>query len=192
MTIFVVSDHHFGHANILKFLKIDGKTRVRPEFETVEEMNETMIQNHNKVVSDSDKVYFLGDIAFNNRVFHEVMPRLKGKKSLILGNHDHLKMDEYYKYFKNIYSARYLKHNDKYFVLCHYPMHPKTNYPNHPVCIHGHIHEKVIMTREAYLCESLYGPSIGYDEYEDTYYFNVSVERINYTPISLDEIASKV
>jgi calcineurin-like phosphoesterase family protein len=46
--IFVVSDHHFGHANICKFLNDDG-TKVRP-WNDVDEMDEVLIQNHNKVV----------------------------------------------------------------------------------------------------------------------------------------------
>jgi len=171
MKTFVISDQHFGHANILNFLRTDGITKVRPEFSSVEEMNETMVYNHNRVVDNEDKVYFLGDIAFNARVFNEIMPRLKGKKSLILGNHDNLRMSEYYKYFRNIYSARYLKHDNVPIVLCHYPQHSQTNYPKFPLCIHGHIHEKTIV---------------------DDNYFNVSVEKINYTPITIDEILFKL
>lgn len=43
MTIWFVSDTHFGHKNILTFLNPDGITYMRP-FVSVEEMDETMIQ----------------------------------------------------------------------------------------------------------------------------------------------------
>lgn len=180
MKRFVISDHHFGHENILKFTSNESK--VRPGFSNVLQMNNYMIWQHNSVVTPEDKVYFLGDVAFNSKVFHEVMPRLNGKKSLILGNHDHFKMDEYYKYFKNIYSSRYIKYSDTVkFILCHYPLHPEANFPNHPICIHGHIHEKDITTQGMH----------GNWQIADNRYVNVSVEKINYTPISLDEIASR-
>ena len=180
MKRFVISDHHFGHENILKFTSNESK--VRPGFSNVLQMNNYMIWKHNSVVSPEDKVYFLGDVAFNSKVFHEVMPRLNGKKSLILGNHDHFKMDEYYKYFKNIYSSRYIKYSDTVkFILCHYPLHPECNYPNNPICIHGHIHEKDITIQGMH----------GNWQIPDNRYVNVSVEKINYTPISLDEIASR-
>lgn len=190
MKRFVISDHHFGHENILKFTN-DG-SKVRPGFSNVLQMNNYMIWQHNSVVSPEDKVYFLGDVAFNNKVFHEVMPRLNGNKSLILGNHDHFKMSEYYKYFKNIYSSRHIKYSDTLkFVLCHYPLHPDCNFPNYPICIHGHIHEKDIKVTDHYLVESIYGPAVASDTEIDNRYVNVSVEKINYTPISLDEIARR-
>lgn len=50
---FFTSDTHFGHANIIRFCK-------RP-FENVEEMNEALIENWNKVVSDDDTVFHLGE-----------------------------------------------------------------------------------------------------------------------------------
>ena len=184
MNEFVISDHHFGHANILKFKRKDG-TPVRPEFSSVEHMNEEMIRRHNKVVGPNDKVYFLGDVAFLAKDLHDIMPRLNGQKTLILGNHDKLRMDEYYKYFKSIYSARYRGDLDPKLVFCHYPMHIDANYPNSPICVHGHIHEKVI-ENTVYLAggEKEITP--------DPRYFNVSVEQLDYTPISLDNLLVKI
>ena len=73
--LFVISDTHFGHANIIKYCN-------RP-FSSVEEMNERMIENWNSVVTVQDHVYHLGDVYFGNETsnfFH----RLNGKKRLIL------------------------------------------------------------------------------------------------------------
>lgn len=50
---YYISDMHLGHKNVLKF---DS----RP-FESVEEMNETLIANWNVKVTDEDDVWILGD-----------------------------------------------------------------------------------------------------------------------------------
>jgi calcineurin-like phosphoesterase family protein len=51
--IWFTSDTHFGHNNILKFCK-------RP-WNTVEEMDEALINNWNAVVGTNDIVFHLGD-----------------------------------------------------------------------------------------------------------------------------------
>ena len=58
--IWVTSDTHFNHANIIKYCN-------RP-FSSVEEMNETIIANWNKVVSQGDTVYHLGDFALGDKL----------------------------------------------------------------------------------------------------------------------------
>ena len=57
--IFMIADTHFGDENIIKF---EG----RP-FKSVKEMNQTMIENWNSVVSDEDTVFVLGDFSIDNR-----------------------------------------------------------------------------------------------------------------------------
>lgn len=89
---FFTSDTHFGHANIIRFCK-------RP-FENVEEMNEVLIENWNKVVSDDDTVFHLGDFAFGgSNVWKEIIPRLKGHINLIIGNHDRKNLRQGYMSF---------------------------------------------------------------------------------------------
>ena len=55
--IYLTSDLHFNHMNILKY-----EPESRP-FSSIEEMNETIIQNWNEVVKISDTVYVLGDMS---------------------------------------------------------------------------------------------------------------------------------
>ncbi|MHC2109124.1 metallophosphoesterase family protein [Methylobacterium sp. CM6246] len=83
MTIFFTADHHFGHANIIRFCR-------RP-FADIVEMDEAMIDRWNAVVGPSDEVWHLGDFAHrcgpNRRA--EIFGRLRGRAiHLVLGTHD--------------------------------------------------------------------------------------------------------
>ena len=81
--IWVTSDTHFNHANIIKYCN-------RP-FSSVEEMNETIIANWNKVVSERDIVYHLGDFALGDKsLIPNILRRLNGCIKVIMGNHDNL------------------------------------------------------------------------------------------------------
>lgn len=78
---FFIGDLHFGHANIIGFDQ-------RP-FSSVEEMNETLIQNWNSEVKKCDTVYILGDFCWGKELeWIQILDRLKGQKVLIRGNHD--------------------------------------------------------------------------------------------------------
>ena len=58
--IFFTSDQHFGHKGMVHFTRKDG-TKLRP-YDSVESMNESLVENYNKVVKPGDIVYFLGDV----------------------------------------------------------------------------------------------------------------------------------
>jgi len=80
---FFTSDLHFGHQNIIKYAD-------RP-FSSVDEMNETLIENWNSVVRPGveDEVWVLGDFAMGK--IADTLPlakRLNGFKLLVPGNHD--------------------------------------------------------------------------------------------------------
>src|ERR1041385_7153975 len=92
--IWFISDHHFFHENILKFVGDDG-ARIRPEFATVDEMNWYMVDRWNSVVKPQDKVWHLGDVAFKtteraDEIDH-LLSQLHGHKRMLVGNHDNLK-----------------------------------------------------------------------------------------------------
>lgn len=78
--IFVISDHHFYHFNIIKYS--------REEFNNVWEMNEYIINKHNHVVGSDDIVIFLGDFSFKKSLIKEILDKMNGHKYLIVGNHD--------------------------------------------------------------------------------------------------------
>ena len=79
--IFFTSDTHFNHEHILKFCN-------RP-FETLESMNETIINNWNKVVPADGLVFHLGDFAWGDyNGWKKIRETLNGEIILIKGNHD--------------------------------------------------------------------------------------------------------
>ena len=79
MEMFFTGDHHFGHANIIKYCN-------RP-FNSVEEMDEMLIDEWNYVVNPDDIVYHLGDIAFSMNELDKIIRRLNGTIYIIPGNH---------------------------------------------------------------------------------------------------------
>jgi len=70
--IFVTSDHHFGHENIIKYCD-------RP-FESVQDMDDSMVSKWNSTVSDVDTVYHLGDVSLSGSLSYVggIFERLNG------------------------------------------------------------------------------------------------------------------
>jgi calcineurin-like phosphoesterase family protein len=161
----VYSDPHFYHSNICKFTNYDGSP-LRP-WDDVNEMTEEMIASYNDVVADGDRVYLLGDIAFTPTLFKKAVSRMKGRKCLLLGNHDpkHLK-----KYIDVLDDVRgYIQRQG--FIMSHIPLHTGSM-GRWKLNIHGHLHANEVM----------YGDGV------DPRYYNASVERTGFKPKLLDEI----
>lgn len=168
----VTSDPHFGHENILKFMRADGVTPLRP-FKDVAEMNETLVNNWNDTVADGDRVYLLGDVAFHPRVFHSIVPRLKGRIVLVPGNHEPNKMRRYADLFDDVrgYVVK------KGFIMSHIPIHPGS-LSRWKLNIHGHLHANVVTD----------APDDPLGCFPDPRYFCACVEQTDYRPILLDDI----
>lgn len=84
MSILFTSDTHFGHKKIIKY-----QPDTRGHFESIDEMDETLIKNWNKRVSPNDLIYHLGDFAFTNQArIRDILHSLNGDIHLITGNHD--------------------------------------------------------------------------------------------------------
>lgn len=165
--IFFASDHHYNHANILTFKRDDG-TPLR-DFKSVQHMNEHMISCHNSVVGPKDKVYFLGDVSLGHTAASlDFLERMNGEKVLIKGNHDLCTANQYLKHFKDIRGS----HQFDGMILTHIPIHPESM-SRWNLNVHGHLHYHVVR-RVSHI--------------PDNRYFNVSMERINYTPISLEQV----
>ncbi len=167
--IYFTSDLHFGHAGIMKSCG-------RP-FESVDEMNKTLIRNWNAWVSPYDEVYILGDLTMQapNRA-EEYLKQLNGRKYMITGNHDtFLFKDNFdtslFEWVKTYYELHY---KDELFVLFHYPILEwrKSLYGSYH--LHGHQHNHAdynLENREA-----------GIRRYD------VGVDANDYSPVSIKEI----
>ena len=127
------ADPHFGHENILKLCD-------RP-YATIEEMNEAMIQQWNQRVTGNDTVFILGDLFFRYADPEAVLTRLKGKKRLIIGNHDSSWMDkvDLSRYFVSVDPFLEITDGVRAITLCHYPL-LTWKHKLRTFMIHGHIH----------------------------------------------------
>lgn len=163
---FFISDTHFGHQGICEFTHWDGSP-LRP-FDTWQENDMAIVENWNRVVGRYDNVYHLGDYAFS-ALGHRMVKLLNGNVTLIRGNHDQKPAAFYLDMgFKDVLGVKQVNG----FWLTHVPMHEQcVNEERVKANIHGHLHRNLI---------------------ENSKYVNVSVEQINYTPISFDEIKEKV
>lgn len=169
--IFLCSDHHLSHSNILTFVRNDG-TPLR-SFSNITEHDEYLIAQHNKVVRPNDKVYFLGDVTFSKKHIH-LVGRMNGDKVLIKGNHDNLELKEYLPYFRDIRGF----HQFDGMCLTHVPIHPDS-LSRWGVNVHGHLHANRVMT--------------AFGARPDERYQSVCMEQLDaYTPISLEQLKSRI
>lgn len=177
---YYISDTHFNHANIIAF---DN----RP-FKSVEEMNETLIQNWNSVVQNDDEIYILGDFHWGKaKEWPSILERLNGQKVLIRGNHD-LKLPftpECRKHFADVKDYKEIVDGDRHIVLCHYPIPTYKNLYHGWYHLYGHVHT----TAENNMADHFF--KVVSDYYElPRRAFNVGcmMPYMNYTPRTLDEI----
>ena len=154
--VFVISDTHFNHTNIIKYCN-------RP-FSSVEEMNNTIIDNWNKVVKPEDYVIHCGDFCLGKiEVLKDIVHKLNGHKILVKGNHDHNTNTQYKDAgFEQVYGEKVI-FSIKGRNICFSHHKQDTPYLN----LYGHVHDK--------------------PEDDDTH-ICVCVELHNYTPVLLDNL----
>lgn len=173
---FFTSDTHFGHANIIRFCN-------RP-FQNVEEMNEVLIENWNKVVSKDDTVFHLGDFAFGgSSVWNSIIPRLNGHINLIIGNHDRKNLRQgYMSYFDMVVPQLQIEIEDNSIYLNHYPFLCYGGSYRGVWQLFGHVHSRpqadgLDISRLRVLLPTQY---------------DVGVDNNNFTPISYREVKEKI
>lgn len=155
---YLIADPHYGDERILRYEN-------RP-FQNAKEMDLKMIDNWNGLVEDPDFVYVLGDFGADGYEA-ELLSKLKGHKYLIKGNHDGKDNDYYRKAgFEEVYDHPIII--DGFWILSHDALYVNSNMPY--ANIFGHVHNSPIIK-----------------DYSKQH-FCVSVERIDYTPISFESI----
>lgn len=172
--IYFISDTHFLHAGSLKWN--DGQ--VRPQFSSAQEMNETMIANWNNTVQENDVVWFLGDFAYkcNKNMAESIFWSLNGVKHLVRGNHDYkiaCKFAGCWASISDIAQVDYIDTTNgakKEIILCHYPLLSWRHKEQGAIHLHGHVHGSMEETNKG------------------TKRKDMSVECINYTPMSAEKV----
>ena len=179
--IWVISDSHLFHKNILQFTDSKTGNLVRPGFADVNEMNEHILDCWNNVVKPGDIVYHLGDVFIGNREeFAKLLPTFNGSQRLIVGNHDDIPFLSNGGFFKKVQMWRMFPEFG--LIMSHVPLHESsllryvdktTDWPEgHKTLFNviGHIHQNPAPS----------GP-----------YRCVCVEQIDYTPIHIETLAAE-
>jgi calcineurin-like phosphoesterase family protein len=169
--IFLVSDTHFGHAGVCRFLRSDG-TKLRP-WDDPDDMDEEMIRRWNDTVRPNDKVYHLGDVVINRKAL-KTLWRLNGDKVLIRGNHDIFRDEEYREHFRELRAYHVMNG----MILSHIPIHTES-LARFGTNIHGHLHANRVMT-------GIKNSKI------DVRYHCVCVEQTDFAPILFEDVIKRI
>jgi calcineurin-like phosphoesterase family protein len=167
--VYLVSDTHFGHAGVCRFMRNDGVTKLRP-WDDPEEMDEFMVKAWNERVRPKDKVYHLGDVVINRRAM-KTLARLNGDKVLIRGNHDIFRDDEYRQYFRELRAYHVMNG----MILSHIPIHEES-IARFGTNIHGHLHANRVLK----------------DNKIDVRYHCVCVEQTDFAPILFEDVIKRI
>lgn len=168
--VWLMSDTHFDHTNIIKYCD-------RP-FKSVEEMNEVILRNWYDTIASDDIVYFLGDMAFGRG---SMTPRwwasqLCGKIIWVKGSHDKgIRPSSVIPGIERVVLNEFIVCGGIEFMLVHDTFDAIVN-GWHEWIIHGHNHDN--------------RPHI--DNRFGHRRVNVSVEVIDYKPISLAQVVREV
>ena len=185
--LFFTSDTHYNHANICsattKWDVNDGYAR---PFDSLEQMNDTLVDNINNKVGENDILVHLGDWSFNGfESIAEFRNRIVCKNvHLILGNHDHhiennkngiqelfLSVQHYAELDVRRYPNRATVEKFR-FVCMHYPIASWKDMNQGVIHLHGHVHLPANL------------------RIADGRAMDVGVDGNSLEPISLDEILS--
>jgi calcineurin-like phosphoesterase family protein len=160
--VWFISDTHYAHANICSATsrwinkdtgELSGHVR---KFDSLDEMNTTLVNNINNVVAPDDIVFHLGDWSFGG--FDKIVEfrnRLHCKNiHLIVGNHDHHifnNKDNVRSLFASVreYAQVHIKWQSSIknapmhsatFILMHYPIASWNYMRDGAYHLHGHVH----------------------------------------------------
>lgn len=189
MSVWVTSDLHFNHKNILKYEK-----EARP-FYSIQQMNQQLIDNWNSCVRDEDIVFVLGDFFMGKT---EDVPRLlnqlKGMIYLITGNHDsNSKLKLYEDSDKVVVLGDYnvFYYDGHYIVMNHYPIAgDNTTRQLHLDC-EGWKQATDFFKYRQFSSIYLYGHVHSAKVNEPWNSFHVGVDTNNLKPVLLDSIVDK-
>ncbi len=146
--------------------------------------DEHLIEEWNKVVNKKDLTYILGDVTMETAQHYYQLDRLKGRKIVVLGNHDMIRdVRELMKYVENVAGMV----DYKGCCLTHSPIHPNEVH-FYRANIHAHIHENEL---DECIVKDRYRDHDSVLQTTLHKYVNVDAKLINFRPKSLEELLSK-
>lgn len=167
--IYFSSDLHLGHQKEFIY-KPRG-------FNSIEEMNRTIIKNFNQVLNYDDDLYLLGDTVMGAEPPYYLFKQLNCRVHLIWGNHCTLNKQKELMASWNVVEicgyATLLKYKGYNFYLSHYPTYTSNYDDNKPLkhrvlSLSGHTHSK--------------------EKFEECGSYNVAVDAHNCFPVSIEQI----
>lgn len=133
MAVFFTSDTHFGDHRVLNLYP-------RP-FGATAEMDAELVRRWNAVVQPGDEVWHLGDFARTVKLAAQILPQLKGRKRLIVGNNDPDPRLEHG--WETIAPYAEIEVEGAFAVLCHYPFRSWNRQHRGAINLHGHSHGRL-------------------------------------------------
>ena len=146
------------------------------------EMNEEYVKRWNRMVSNDDDVYVLGDLMLgNNDIGVHYLNQLNGNIHVVLGNHDTPTRQNIYVGMENIIEIQWaimLNYKKYHFFMTHFPCMTgnleKESLKQMTLNLYGHTHQKT-------------------NFYEDRpYMYHVGVDSHNGYPVLLDDIIQEM
>jgi calcineurin-like phosphoesterase family protein len=185
--LFFTSDTHYAHSNICSATtKWEGASNLTRQFDSLDKMNDTIVNNINNMVDEDDILIHLGDFSFGGfDKIQEFRSRIVCKNiHLVLGNHDH-HIERNKEGVQSLFSSvqDYLRLEVRKpvsktmmerftFVCMHYPIASWHDMNQGVIHLHGHVHLPSHLRIAA-------GKAM-----------DVGVDGNNLEPISLDEVLS--
>ena len=186
---YYIGDLHLGHENILIH---DANNGCR-KFTSIEEHDNLIIDNINKVVTPQDNLFFLGDVSwYNPDKTAELIETINCKnRFLVRGNHDRWAKDgRCKKLFQGIYDIKQIEDSGKQIILCHFPMMMWNGQHRGTIHLYAHLHNTKEESDYQEFIEEL-DKRIKYrdgDRYKQLQAYNVGCMLWNYTPVTLKQI----
>lgn len=170
--MFFTADTHWGHRNIIKYCN-------RP-FSGIEEMDDALIANWNRVVGKDDIIFHLGDFAMGGSAeWSRLLQKLNGRIYLILGNHDMNAIGAGFSRLEGVAMQMLINVNGQRIYLNHYPFLCYGGAYRNTWQLYGHVHS----------CPANRGLDAPRLKMLMPMQYDVGVDNNSYTPVSYYQIS---